>query len=233
MHALLLLGLVGAVLGDSCTDYNHPKFGKVGKCISKSCCAFGTYISDLCSGDKACCFAQDNCGSGSVLGGCPNIVSRSAWGARSPTSITYLTKQPVHYAFIHHGESASCTTQSSCSAIVRSYQNYHMDTHGWSDIGYSFLVGEDGNAYEGRGWDRVGAHTQGYNSVGLAFCMIGSFDSRVPNAAAIATVKRMIACGVSKGKISQSYVLRGHRDMGSTSCPGQALYNLIRTWPHY
>lgn len=29
------------------------------------------------------------------------------------------------------------------------------------------MVGEDGNVYEGRGWDQVGAHTYGYNSVGL------------------------------------------------------------------
>ena len=35
---------------------------------------------------------------------------------------------------------------------------------GWSDIGYSFLIGGDGRVYEGRGWGRVGAHTYGYNS---------------------------------------------------------------------
>ena len=29
------------------------------------------------------------------------------------------------------------------------------------------MVGEDGNVYEGRGWDQVGAHTYGYNTVGL------------------------------------------------------------------
>ena len=29
------------------------------------------------------------------------------------------------------------------------------------------MVGEDGNVYEARGWDSVGAHTYGYNSVGL------------------------------------------------------------------
>ena len=38
---------------------------------------------------------------------------------------------------------------------------------GWWDIGYSFLVGEDGNIYEGRGWNEIGAHTKGYNDVGL------------------------------------------------------------------
>jgi hypothetical protein len=42
-----------------------------------------------------------------------------------------------------------------------------MDTNGWADIGYSFGVGEDGRIYEGRGWDRVGAHTSGYNSNGI------------------------------------------------------------------
>jgi hypothetical protein len=31
----------------------------------------------------------------------------------------------------------------------------------YCDIGYSFLIGGDGNVYEGRGWDRVGSHTIG------------------------------------------------------------------------
>ena len=36
---------------------------------------------------------------------------------------------------------------------------------GWPDIGYNYLVGEDGQAYEGRGWNKEGAHTYGYNDV--------------------------------------------------------------------
>jgi N-acetylmuramoyl-L-alanine amidase len=35
------------------------------------------------------------------------------------------------------------------------------------DIGYNFLIGEDGNVYEGRGWDEVGDHTFGYNFASL------------------------------------------------------------------
>lgn len=108
-----------------------------------------------------------------------------------------------------------------------------MDTNGWSDIGYSFLVGEDGNVYEGRGWSNVGAHTFGQNSVAFAASMIGSFTSRLPNAQALAAVKGLIACGVQLGKITSDYRLYGHRDAGQTSCPGDALYNEIRTWPHY
>lgn len=35
---------------------------------------------------------------------------------------------------------------------------------GWSDIGYSFLISENGWIYEGRGWTRVGSHRSGYNN---------------------------------------------------------------------
>lgn len=52
-----------------------------------------------------------------------------------------------------------------------------MNTRKWSDIGYNFLVGEDGNVYEGRGWGKTGAHTVGYNSKSVGICFIGNFES--------------------------------------------------------
>jgi len=36
-----------------------------------------------------------------------------------------------------------------------------------------------------------------------------------------------------QGKLSSSYTLHGHRDVGSTECPGQALYDEIRGWSRY
>ena len=104
---------------------------------------------------------------------------------------------------------------------------------GWSDIGYSFLVGEDGNVYEGRGWDRVGAHTKGYNSRGLAISFIGSYTSHTPGTAALSAANHLISCCVSHGKLTSAYRLYGHRDAGSTSCPGDSLYSLIQGWSHY
>ncbi|XP_064598676.1 uncharacterized protein LOC135465385 [Liolophura sinensis] len=63
-----LLAFVCAVVGDQCTTYHHPKYGSVGKCMQKSCCAYGTYISNLCPGDSnvKCCFSHSTCGEGSV-----------------------------------------------------------------------------------------------------------------------------------------------------------------------
>ena len=66
-----------------------------------------------------------------------------------------------------------------------------------------------------------------------AICVIGDFTSRVPNAAAQRTIKELIQCGLDLGHISHSYTLKGHRDVGSTDCPGDQLYHLIHSWPHY
>lgn len=72
---------------------------------------------------------------------------------------------------------------------------------GWDDIGYNYLVGEDGNAYEGRGWDHVGAQVRGYNFVSLGFALIGNYNTRLPNNAALTAVKQLIACALQKVSI--------------------------------
>ncbi len=82
---------------------------------------------------------------------CPTIISRAEWGARSPSGTISNLPNPVTYAVIHHSEGSSCTTKASCINIVKNIQTYHMDTQKWFDIGYNFLIGEDGNVYEGRG----------------------------------------------------------------------------------
>lgn len=67
---------------------------------------------------------------------------------------------------------------------------------GWSDIGYSFLVGGDGRVYEGRGWGTVGAHTRGYNSNGIAISFVGNFMTQKPNQAMLNAAQKLIACGI-------------------------------------
>jgi len=107
---------------------------------------------------------------------CLRIVSRKEWKARKPLDFQILPVTPTPYVVIHHGGLRSyCCDKEACSAIVRSYQNFHMDDRGWSDIGYNFVIGEDGNVYEGRGWNYVGAHAPGYNTQSIGICIIGDF----------------------------------------------------------
>lgn len=165
---------------------------------------------------------------------CSNVkfYSRAIWKGREPTRVSAIST-PVNFFFIHHTTGSRCYDFSTCAAKVRNIQNYHMNTKGWSDIGYSFLVGEDGAVYEGRGWNNVGAHTSGYNSKSFAAALIGDFTTTEPKTAALNAAKNLIKCGVKKGHITSTYRLFGHRDVSKTTCPGDALYDEIKKWPNY
>ncbi|XP_055337271.1 peptidoglycan-recognition protein SC2-like [Paramacrobiotus metropolitanus] len=160
------------------------------------------------------------------------IVSRAEWGARAAKNPVTLSK-PVTYAFIHHTAGAASSDLASGKRVVKNIQNYHMDSNKWDDIGYSFLIGGDGTIFEGRGWNRVGAHTQGYNSNGYGIAFLGTFTSQLPTARAISSAKALIADAVSRGFLKQNYILKGHRQMGNTECPGSKLYQEIQKWANW
>ena len=50
-----------------------------------------------------------------------------------------------------------------------------MESKNWDDIGYNFLIGGDGGVYEGRGWDKQGAHTKGMPESNLSFSILFIF----------------------------------------------------------
>nr|XP_034328898.1 peptidoglycan-recognition protein SC2 isoform X1 [Crassostrea gigas] len=229
IEALYFAALVLPGLGSDAPCHNTG-----GTCQDDHLHCSGGYVSGLCSGGthRRCCTSHSSSGTDSGMCSNVKIYSRATWGARHPKSVTTM-HTPASLFFVHHTEGSFCHDFTSCAAQARGIQNYHMDSRGWSDVGYSFLVGEDGAVYEGRGWHHVGAHTQGYNSRGFAASVMGSFMHRKPNDAALNAIKNLIQCGISHGYITSSYHLYGHRDVGSTDCPGDALYHEIRTWPHY
>jgi N-acetylmuramoyl-L-alanine amidase len=112
----------------------------------------------------------------------------------------------------------------SDTEVVRAIQAYHRDTLGWADIGYHYLVGRDGRVYEGRALTAQGAHSGGANNKhNLGISAIGNFSCGLPPAVQLEALAgfladRRVAYGVPVG------ALLGHRDLGSTECPGNALY---------
>ncbi|XP_076449431.1 peptidoglycan-recognition protein SC2-like [Babylonia areolata] len=168
----------------------------------------------------------------STAGG-PAIVPRTEWGAKSPKKTPDSMKEPAKFVVIHHSAGAVAENSTACIGQIKGFQDYHMKDKDWNDIAYSFVVGEDGKAYEGRGWGVVGAHTKNYNSVAIGICFIGDFNTREPNAAAVSTAQQLIKMGVDHGHISATYTLKGHRDLGATDCPGDRLYELVKAWPRF
>ncbi|GFW95058.1 peptidoglycan-recognition protein 2 [Trichonephila clavipes] len=152
---------------------------------------------------------------------CPKIVSRAQWGARTSRPSVALAV-PVRHVFVHHTDGVTCSNQDTCSKVVRQIQNDHQKRKKYADIGYNFLVGGDGQIYEGRGWKAVGAHTQGYNSKSLGISFMGNFDKIEPSASMLNAMKNLIDCGMQKKFISATLQIHGHRDAKCTICPGTA-----------
>ncbi|XP_042241033.1 peptidoglycan-recognition protein SC2-like isoform X2 [Homarus americanus] len=160
------------------------------------------------------------------------LVYREEWGALEPKSLTQLNP-PMSKVIIHHTAAGKCTTKEECVEEVKKTQRVHMYCNAWDDIGYNFLVGEDGRVYEGRGWYTLGSHSMGHNTSSYGICVMGNFMEELPNDKALSALKEFINYGVQKGKLTEGYELFGHRDAQATDCPGLMLYNHIQTWSNF
>ncbi|GLZ13160.1 hypothetical protein Acsp04_33950 [Actinomadura sp. NBRC 104425] len=146
-----------------------------------------------------------------------DIIGRAEWGARAPRSRTTTTWSRRTEFIVHYSEGP--TTQTP-----RQIQDHHMDSNGWADIGYNFLVDVMGRIYEGRGWLVVGAHATGHNTSGIGVCMIGRNGDATT--AAENAIRWLYDEAVRRA--GRSLKKLGHRDVTATSCPGDQLYAWVR-----
>ncbi|XP_030830158.1 peptidoglycan-recognition protein 2 isoform X1 [Strongylocentrotus purpuratus] len=165
---------------------------------------------------------------------CPTIVTRADWKARPPKARLDMDT-PAAFVVLHHTNMAECFTYDECCKMMRSIQDFHMDVREWDDIAYSFLVGEDGLVYEGRGWDTVGSHAPWYNFRSLGVSIMGDFTTKIPNQKAVDAVNYIINCAITNKKLDPDYVLISHRQATpNRTCPGElALFKGIQSWPHW
>ena len=170
----------------------------------------------------------------------PDYMDRETWGqplglsnlaSRTPTAVTHLA--------VHH--SAGQTVSNDFAAVVRSYWSFHVNTRGWIDIGYNWLVDPNGVIYQGRAFntdgfrDVIGAHVSQQNSFLMGICVIGDYTSGVPSDAARISLHEMLAWKASERNIDplgrsvksgfgMQDNIAGHRDYMSTECPGNSFH---------
>jgi hypothetical protein len=176
----------------------------------------------------------------------PSIYSRRQWGAdESVREAGPPDYHEVRGGFVHHTVNTNSYTRDQVPGIIRSIYAYHVQSRGWRDIGYNFLIDKFGRIWEGRygGVDRpvVGAHTSGYNSYAFAASAIGNFDNVAPPTALVNAFGTLYAWKLSLhgvrgnkgstriGDRTFSHAIMGHRDAGSTACPGRYLYAKLST----
>jgi flagellar hook assembly protein FlgD len=187
------------------------------------------------------------------IAGSPPMITRAQWQADEEirrAGPSYA--DALRFAVVHHTAGPSGSSPAQAAAIVRGIEAYHVKSNGWNDIGYNFLVDRWGNVYEGRfgGVDKpvIGAHALGFNTGSVGVALIGTYSSARPPAAQLQGLEKLLAWrldvahvdplstviatsgGNEKFSAGTQVALRavsGHRDTGSTSCPGNALYALL------
>ena len=80
--------------------------------------------------------------------------------------------------------------------------------------------------YEGRGAGVLGGHTFGRNTVSHGICVMGNFNEIPVSSGLISAVAALVKHGNDEGWWP-SRLSGGHRDVRSTSCPGDNLYSMI------
>ncbi|MEU3045816.1 peptidoglycan-binding protein [Streptomyces sp. NPDC006984] len=152
-----------------------------------------------------------------------SIVSRAQWGAKpwngSPdhVSLSQRTEFFIHYDGAHH---IGATGNAVPQAIDRQHRN-----QGWAGIGYNFVVDQAGTVFEGRGWERQGAHCPNHNVSGIGVQIaIGGDQKPTPKALSAARALYDEACRKTGRKLS----MKGHKDGFATLCPGPILYDWVK-----
>lgn len=150
-----------------------------------------------------------------------NIITRAEWGARKPDPSPFSqTSWANRHGFVVHYSAASKTQ------TVRAIQNYQMDTNGWRDIGYNFLVDYMGNIFEGcQGtWLAIGAHVANHNTSNIGVCAIGK-NTEITDAQMRSI--RLLYDETTR-RAGKSLLKRYHSGMdgAATECPGDRL----RAW---
>lgn len=150
-------------------------------------------------------------------------TSRSGWGASDWRSgIVYVDPaQRTHFLVHYHGGKPR---HDRGAAMAREVEGIHFK-NGWSGIGYNFLVGQDGNAFEGRGWNYIGAHCPGMNTRGFGvYVAVGVGE--VPTDAALRTVRALY--DEAKRRAGHALHASFHGAHFPTSCAGDFLNRWVR-----
>ncbi len=160
--------------------------------------------------------------------GAVRIYSRADWGGRAPRCAS--GSMTPNRATIHHTVTPTNDSMSA-AARLRQIQSFHMNTNGWCDIGYNYLISRDGRVWRGRGATTIGAHVSNSNTGNIGISFMGTYTSTAPTSTQMCSAARLLrrlSMDFGGVDLNRSDV-KGHRQYGGTVCPGTALYNRIDT----
>ena len=162
------------------------------------------------------------------------VVPRETWGADA-TNCT--SPESTWYRFAIHHTAGNTTSGGTVQGAVQGLQGWAMNSGGFCDIPYQFLVGYDGSLWEGRPLTYYsGATGAGNNDGNIAISHLGCFDSICsgngdPAELIMRAGGRLLAqtLAAEHGIVTDLDTLRGHRDYPNqaTACPGERIHDRL------
>jgi len=132
--------------------------------------------------------------------------------------LSSITMLPAHYT-------AAATVPRDTASYLRAIQNDYTVNRGYS-IGYNFAIDQAGVAWECRGFDIKCAANKGMNDVTIAIlCLVDGANAMNP--AMVDTFRQLGA--EAQRRVAAALLVVGHRDIGSTACPGDGIYGQVVT----
>ena len=148
-----------------------------------------------------------------------NKISREQWGAYPPKK-NYSHNIDIKGLAVHYSAIAAPENELEEIHQLQNIQKFHQVDRGWNDIGYSFLVGDSGNLYIGRGFGNRPASqgTNDGNKQYYSICWLGGVND-TPSSKALKTIKQLWK------EIGGE--LKPHSSFKATNCPDDFLRNWI------
>jgi len=119
-----------------------------------------------------------------------DVCDRMCWCPTCPIDITPQLTDPTHL-IVHH--SAGNNVSNNFAQVVEFIWDLHVNTNGWDDIGYNWLIDPNGILYQGRPDNYQGAHFSCINENTVGICVIGDYSSQQPSEEAMNTLVNHLA----------------------------------------
>jgi hypothetical protein len=155
------------------------------------------------------------------------VVRRADWKALPPTQ-PYTQHAPAMFT-LHHTQGNSPKSYAEAVQEMQFIQDYHQNGRGWIDIGYHFLISPQGDIFEGRPINVLGAHVKNRNTTNVGISIMGNYHPPVNQQPAKETLYTFTEMGkylktTYDISVSSFYA---HREIGPSDCPGDVLYSLM------
>ena len=175
---------------------------------------------------------------------CPLRSSVLGLGCRSDIGL--------RHAVVHHTVNVNDYSEADVPDMLYGIQRYHMQTRGWDDIGYNFVIDRFGRVWQAREGDVfepiTAGHTTGLNAESVGVAVLGTFSAAAVPDVVVESLGLLLGWklglhGVDPlgrtlvrsaggdyadhGEMVDLRNISGHRDNQQTSCPGDRLYDRV------